>query len=139
MTNDQTSEPQRMCWEQVKVRRNGQGNHKAITTEWRQIPYDETRHAKRTTAKGVIMSYLNVGARHHGGYRIQAKKHLKEYLKADPASVTFDPTSMFDDQTEFDGAHIPEGSKLTVVGPDPYSNRKWFATVERTAKGIKVS
>lgn len=84
------------------------------------------------------MSYLNVGAT-HAGYRVIAKKHLKEYLKADPASVTFDPTSMFDDPTPFDGAHIPAGRTLTVVGPDPRTNRKWYATVVQTDKGLRIS
>lgn len=84
------------------------------------------------------MPYLNVGAT-VVGYRVAAKKHLKEYLKADPASVVFDPTSMFDDPTPFDGAHIPAGRTLSVVGPDPHTNRKWYATVTVTDKGIKVS
>jgi hypothetical protein len=84
------------------------------------------------------VSYLNVGAT-HAGYRVSTKKLLREYLKANPTSVTFDPTSMFDDQSDFDGSHIPAGRILTVVGPDPHKNRKWYATVTQTAKGLRVS
>ena len=79
------------------------------------------------------MSYLNTGAMvTESGLRVASKKRLKEMIKVDP-------TSMFDNQTHFDGASIPAGVKLTVVGPDPQYDRRWYATVEVTSKGVRVS
>ena len=86
------------------------------------------------------MSYLNTGAMvTESGLRVASKKRLKEMIKADPRSVTFDPTSMFDNQAHFDGASIPAGVTLSVVGPDPQRDRRWYATVEVTSKGVRVS
>jgi hypothetical protein len=48
------------------------------------------------------------------------KKALKE---AKGTQLRYIETSMFG--TEYD----PNG-RMTVVGPDPYTSRKWYATVE---------
>jgi hypothetical protein len=86
------------------------------------------------------MSYINVGAFTRNGQRVPSKKALKELLKADPSDVLFDPTSLFGDQAVICGDDLSaNGAKLTVCGPDPYLRRSWFATVERTEKGINVS
>jgi hypothetical protein len=35
---------------------------------------------------------------------------------------------------------IPAGATLSVVGPDPFTSRRWYATVTRTANGsVKVA
>lgn len=53
------------------------------------------------------------------GAPYKSKKELKENV-GKPIRVI--ETSMFGSE------YVPDGS-FTVVGPDPYNNRKWFATV----------
>jgi hypothetical protein len=81
------------------------------------------------------MDYVNCGASVQG-QRVKTKKALKEAMKNDPSSVSFDSTSMFDDYSTIYGDKIPRGIILSVVGPDPYNKRSWYANV--TADG-KVS
>lgn len=80
------------------------------------------------------MSYVNVGV-----IGISTKSALKAAVKANPSAVRFYGTSPMGPQFSGPATDIPEGTTLTVVGPDPYRSRKWFASVKRTAKGIVVS
>lgn len=64
------------------------------------------------------------------GYNKPTKKALKESV-----DETFDPieTSLFGNEYKGDGIYC-------VVGPDPYKNRKWFASVKvEGGKIIKVN
>lgn len=81
------------------------------------------------------MSYINGGVR-----RINTKAALKAAVKADASQVTFYSTSLVGGQL-FDGpvSEMPEGATLSVVGPDPYNSRKWYASIKRGPKGITVS
>jgi len=88
---------------------------------------------------------MNVGC-YIDGKRSATKKALKEALNGDSDRVRFDPTSMFDDQTQFTATEYRDNvnsgktaASLSVVGPDPYTSRKWYATVyvDRNGK-IKV-
>lgn len=85
------------------------------------------------------MQYINVGVSDSGGKRIKTKKALKEMVKADPRSVIVDSTALFG--TRYDGylSEMPEGVTLSVVGPDPYNDRKWYASVKRNGDNITVS
>lgn len=74
------------------------------------------------------MPYVNCGA-YVGGKRPTTKKALKDTMKANPASVTFDCTSIFDKYGTIQGDNIPSGVTLSVVGPDPFGSRKWYASV----------
>lgn len=86
------------------------------------------------------MPFVNCGAFGKNGQRIKTKKQLREELASDPASVEFDTTSMFDKASGYSGNSFPQGVTLTVVGPDPYSKRSWYASVSRKADGtIKVA
>jgi hypothetical protein len=80
------------------------------------------------------MSYINVGARVNGA-RPASKKALREALKDNPGSVTFDGTSPFGEQFSGTVRSIPADATLSVVGPDPYTSRKWYASVTRDAAG----
>lgn len=43
-------------------------------------------------------------------------------------------------ETSFYGVEFKENGKFPVVGPDPFKNRKWYATVEMEnglIKGVK--
>lgn len=81
------------------------------------------------------MSFIQGGIRN-----ATTKKALKEAVQADPSRVQFYCTGLGGEQ--FNGAvsEVPADTKLTVVGPDPYNARNWYATIERDASGqVKVS
>jgi hypothetical protein len=84
------------------------------------------------------MTYLNVGASHAADGRIRTKKELKALLAADPATVVFDRTSPETPGPNVTGDAIPLGVKLSVVGPDPFTSRRWYATVARHGDRITV-
>jgi len=83
--------------------------------------------------------WVNVGARDSiDKMDIHTKKELKAAITEDPGMVEFYSTSEF---TPFSGTgnSLVIGVKYTVAGPNPYTSRKWFATVEKLANGtIKV-
>ena len=87
------------------------------------------------------MSYVNCGATDEStGKRVATKKLLKELVASTPNAVYFDGTSAMGPQYSGYADKLPQGTKLSVVGPDPYTSRKWYATVEVNAQGkIKVS
>lgn len=79
------------------------------------------------------MSYINVGAWVNYD-RPRTKKALREALATAPETVTFDQTSMFTppgqpDVYSMTGATIPTRVVLMVTGPDPYKDRRWYASV----------
>lgn len=83
--------------------------------------------------------YVNVGAKDtRDGTNIPSKKALKTLIATTPANVTLYNTSGFNGQSGRTGDNLDIGVKYTVVGPNPYTNRKWYATVERTEKGVTV-
>lgn len=89
------------------------------------------------------MSYINVGATLYGR-RIPTKAKLRAELgpEGDWAGVAFDVTSMLGPRAgEVINATATDigTDKLTVVGPDPYTKRNWYATVEVRNGKIKVS
>ena len=85
------------------------------------------------------MAYANCGA-FINGRRPASKKALKEALRDAPATVEFDGTSGMGPQCPATPDAIPAGLKLQVTGPDPYTKRVWYATVERTGTGaLRVS
>lgn len=80
------------------------------------------------------MSYINVGV-FINGERPPSKKALREAVKDAPETVTFDQTALGPFRTTqgtyLTPAQIQDGETLTVAGPDPYRNRKWYASVTR--------
>lgn len=82
------------------------------------------------------MSFINVGA-YVDGKRPKSKKALKEALRDIPSKVRFDRTSIHDHKTsDIWGDNIPAADILTVVGPDPYVDRRWYASVVRRTDGL---
>lgn len=61
--------------------------------------------------------------------RITRKKRLKELAASVPAQLLFDPTSIYDQQCLIRGGSVLPGIILSVCGPDPYTNRRWWAQV----------
>jgi hypothetical protein len=91
-----------------------------------------------------MADYINCGAWTNRRVRVQTKKELKDLIAQDPALVIFDPTSLHpgsnNNGNDISGDSIPAGVVLSVAGPDPARNRKWYASVTKGAKGgIKVS
>jgi hypothetical protein len=79
------------------------------------------------------MTFINTGV-YINGKRPKTKKELREAIKNDPSSVTFDVTSMFDSTSSYkadDAELIRSGVALSIVGPDPYNDRKWYATYKK--------
>lgn len=87
------------------------------------------------------MAYFNCGAQGSYGSRFRSKKALREQLMTDAADeVFFDATAIDAPVGGYRATEVPVGIKLSVVGPDPYNDRKWYATVERKTDGtLKVS
>lgn len=77
--------------------------------------------------------FVGVGAQ-MDGTDFKTKKSLKEAIQETPEKVHFYSTSTF---TPFSGGpdKLEIGTKYSVVGPDPYTSRKWYATVEKLANG----
>lgn len=84
------------------------------------------------------MSFVNTGA-YVDGKRPATKAALKRALAENPAGVEFDGTSPMGPQySDLSGVNVPEGVSLSVVGPDPYSRRNWYATVTWNVKTGKA-
>ena len=80
----------------------------------------------------------NVGARVFGA-RPKSKKALREALQSHPGHVELDPTSLYDlDSAPRTVDELTEGTTLYVVGPDPYKDRRWYATVTVTERPRKI-
>lgn len=83
--------------------------------------------------------YQSVGVFTTDGMPILTKKALKAYV-ADGDVRFYRLFSVVEPHMEGYTVVPTHGVKLSVVGPDPYTNRKWYATVEVNATGqVKVS
>lgn len=80
------------------------------------------------------MTWINAGAS-FDGRRVKTKAELKRLLKDQPQNVTFDTTGNFPRREETviasDLGNRPhaDSESWSIVGPDPYSDRRWYATV----------
>jgi hypothetical protein len=86
--------------------------------------------------EGGLMGYINVGV--DSPYNV-SKKALKGGCAVEPEKVWFYSTALFGQQFFGSALEIPEGTSLTVVGPDPATSRKWYATVEMRDGKVRVS
>jgi hypothetical protein len=86
------------------------------------------------------MQYINCGALDAvTRERITRKKRLRELAASEPAQLLFDPTSIFDRQGAIRGDTVPPGGTLSVCGPDPYTNRRWWAQVTLRDGKLRVT
>ena len=84
--------------------------------------------------------FVNVDALDISGDRdFPTKSALKEQFRTHPELVVLYTTSAFEPSKEYNSDELVIVVKYSVTGPNPYTSRKWYATVEKTAKGIKVS
>jgi hypothetical protein len=73
-----------------------------------------------------------------GGQRAKTKKALKEACKTDAHTVELEATSVFGNEYEGVLAEAPDGT-YTVVGPDPYTARNWYANITKTGERLVVA
>jgi hypothetical protein len=66
--------------------------------------------------------------------RPKSKKAIKEAIQIDPNQISVEATSVFGD--EYDGrlGDMPKDKKVSFVGPDPYSKRNFYGTIEWSQK-----
>lgn len=80
----------------------------------------------------------NVSA-NRSGEVIKTKAELKRLVSADPDNVYFYSTGMAGKQFNGKLSELHSTETLTVVGPDPYTNRTWYATVAKNSQTGKVT
>ena len=81
-----------------------------------------------------MTSYINGGVTSRS-IQIPTKKMLKDLVKTGPSQVFFYPTSEIGQTWSGSLAELPKGVTLSVVGPDPYRSRKWYASITKTLAG----
>ena len=93
-----------------------------------------------------VQMFVNVGVRYRNdnpdikpGTDIPTKAALKRAIADTPGNIELYETTMGREDIWYTSDQLLIGVKYSVVGPNPYTSRKWYATVEKTAKGIKVS
>ena len=69
------------------------------------------------------------------GDRLKTKKALKE---ADIAGLYLEATSVFGNEYNGPLSQAPANTYY-VVGPDPYTDRRWYATITVNPNGVKIS
>lgn len=83
----------------------------------------------------IVSSYVNVGVSNRSdGSDFPTKKALIGALATNPDDVVVYGTSGF---SPFTGSadNLEIGTKYSVTGPNPYTNRKWYAIMQKTIDG----
>ena len=72
--------------------------------------------------------------------RPATKKEVRETLRDNPEQISIENTSMFEG-SDFHGmiVDLPEGSEVTIVGPDPFTKRDFYATIKRKNGALRLS
>ena len=70
--------------------------------------------------------------------RPKSKKEVKETIASNPDKVRLEATSIFGN--EYDGlvSDAPDGT-YNFVGPNPFTDRKFYGTIKKNGTTIKVS
>lgn len=69
---------------------------------------------------------------------IATKKELRDRVRQNPRSVRFYCTNLVGTTWEGLVSDLPPGMILSISGPDPHRDRRWFATVKRGRDGFEV-
>lgn len=69
--------------------------------------------------------------------RPKSKKEVRELAASDPQAISIEGTSMFNPWSGF-ATEIPDGTQIHFVGPDPYTSRKFYGTIQRNGDKISV-
>jgi hypothetical protein len=68
----------------------------------------------------------------------KTKKALKDAIKEGPSKVYLSSTSAVVRGWSGYASDLPEDMSFNVVGPDPFQDRSWFATVTRNGDKVTV-
>lgn len=83
-----------------------------------------------------MASYVNVGAQYKKDVTdIPTKAALKRAIAEDPGQVWLYETSMGKEGVCYQADSLDIGVKYSVTGPNPYTSRKWYATIEKRQDG----
>ena len=89
------------------------------------------------------MAFIEVKATDYAGGLFKSKAAMKRAIDADPARVRFVSVASLGPAWTGSAAEFladgPANTKLTVVGPDPYTARNWYGTVEVKNGKLKAS
>jgi hypothetical protein len=87
-----------------------------------------------------MTDFINAGA-YVNNQRPKSKKALREALKSNPETVVFDSTALMGPRAgeNITPGQIGEDEVVSVTGPDPYRDRKWYASVKATARGVTIT
>lgn len=86
------------------------------------------------------MSYVNVGVRDLIGQDIPTKSALKRMIAEDPSSVLIYQTTVGKEHDWPSRTHVSDVSETehySVVGPNPYTKRSWYAGITFNARTQK--
>lgn len=86
-------------------------------------------HGKRSKTKKALRQVVDECEAWTTPERRASGNPLNKDHVHDPFCVSLEATSMFGN--EYDGplAHAPRSVTYSIVGPDPYKDRKWYATI----------
>ena len=89
------------------------------------------------------MPFIEVKSTTSSGQTFKSKAALKRAITEDPTKVVFDSVSPMGGQFYGTAAEFlangPENTKLTLVGPDPFTQRNWYGTAEVKNGQLKIS
>ena len=72
------------------------------------------------------------------GIRPKTKKALKDALKTMPEAVDISSTDVVGKEYDGPATEMPEHKPVYVVGPNPYTERKWYAQIKRSGETFNV-
>lgn len=91
------------------------------------------------------MAFTEVRATDYAGGLFKSKAAMKRAVEADPRKVRFESVSPMGQQWSGTAQEFlwsdraAAGLKLTVVGPNPFTDRSWYGTVEVKNGKLKIS
>jgi hypothetical protein len=74
-----------------------------------------------------------------GVARPSSKKAVKDAIASNPDGVYIEATSPFGQEYDGPAGDLPVGTKVSFVGPDPYTSRKFYGTIEWRNGALRVS
>ena len=70
--------------------------------------------------------------------RPTSKKEVRQVASISPGDIQLEATSVFGNEYDGSIANAPDGT-YTFVGPDPYTNRKFYGTIKKSGDKVTVS
>lgn len=86
------------------------------------------------------MTFIEVKAMdYRTGETFKSKAAMKRAIAEAPQYVKLMSVSSLGGSFHGSPNELTEGTTLVVVGPDPYTDRKWYGNIKRVKGVIKVS